>query len=36
MDGVKKIVTAVKSLKWYEIIMCVVMLGISIYYAIQP
>lgn len=36
MDGLKKIWAAVKSLKWYEIIMCVVMLGISIYYAILP
>lgn len=31
-----KIWKAIKSLKWYEIAMCVVMLGISIYYAIQP
>ena len=40
MDIVKtnllKIVTAIKSLKWYEGIMCVVMFGISIYYAIMP
>ncbi len=36
MDGIKKIGKAFKSLKWYEIIMCVIMLGISIYYAIQP
>lgn len=36
MENIKKIITAVKSLKWYEIIMCVVMLGISVYYAIQP
>lgn len=36
MDNVKKIVKAVKSLKWYETIMCIVMIGISIYYAIQP
>lgn len=31
-----KIFKAIKSLKWYEIAMCVVMLAISIYYAIQP
>lgn len=36
MDGLKKIITAVKSLKWYETVMCVIMLGISIYYAIIP
>lgn len=36
MDGLKKIVKAVKSLKWYEAVMCVIMLGISIYYAIKP
>lgn len=36
MDGIKKIGTAIKSLKWYEITMCIIMLGISIYYAIQP
>lgn len=36
MDGLKKIVTAVKSLKWYETIMCLVMIGIAIYYAVQP
>ena len=35
MDGLKKIGRAFLSLKWYEIAMCVVMLGISIYYAIQ-
>ena len=36
MDGLKKIGKAFRSLKWYEIAMCVVMLGISVYYAIQP
>lgn len=36
MDGLRKIGKAFKSLKWYEIIMCSVMLGISVYYAIQP
>lgn len=36
MDGIKKIGRAMASLKWYEIAMCVIMLGISIYYAIQP
>lgn len=36
MDGIKKIGKAFKSLKWYEIVMCVIMLGISIYYAVQP
>lgn len=36
MDGLKKIGRAFMSLKWYETIMCVVMLGISIWFAIQP
>lgn len=36
MDGLKKIGKAFMSLKWYEIIMCITMLGISIYYAVQP
>lgn len=36
MDGLRKIGKAFMSLKWYEILMCVVMLGISIYYAILP
>ena len=36
MDGIKKIITAIKSLKWYEAIMCIVMLCISIWYAIKP
>lgn len=31
-----KIGRAFKSLKWYEIVMCVIMLGISIYYAFEP
>ncbi len=31
-----KIGRAFKSLKWYEIAMCIIMLGISIYYAILP
>ena len=36
MDGIKKIIRAIRSLKWYEAIMCVIMLGISVYYAIKP
>lgn len=36
MDGLRKIGRAFLSLKWYEIVMCIVMLGISIYYAVQP
>jgi nicotinamide mononucleotide transporter len=36
MENLNKIVRAFKSLKWYEVIMCVIMLGISIYYAILP
>ena len=36
MDGLRKIGQAFRSLKWYEIVMCVVMLAISIYYAILP
>ena len=36
MDGLRKIGRAFKSLKWYEILMCIVMLGISIYYAVLP
>ena len=31
-----KIGRAFKSLKWYEIVMCILMLAISIYYAIEP
>lgn len=33
---IKKIGRAFKSLKWYEIVMCIVMLAISIYYAVLP
>lgn len=36
LNLLQKIGKAFKSLKWYEIVMCVIMLGISIYYAIQP
>ena len=40
MEGLKenctKIVTSLKSLKWYETIMCVIMIVISVYYAIKP
>ena len=36
MDGLRKIGRAFLSLKWYEIVMCIAMLGISIYYAVQP
>lgn len=37
MDGlVNKLWESFKSLKWYETLMCVIMLGISIYYAILP
>ncbi len=36
LNPIQKIIKAFKSLKWYEIIMCVVMLGISIYYAVLP
>ena len=31
-----KIGRAFKSLKWYEIVMCIIMFGISVYYAIEP
>lgn len=36
MDGLKKIFSAIKSLKWYETILCVAMIVIAVYYAIQP
>ena len=36
MDGIRRIGKAFKSLKWYELLMCGIMLAISIYYAIQP
>jgi len=36
MGALKKIFLALKSLKWYEIIMCIIMIGISIYFAIKP
>ncbi len=32
----RKIGKAFRSLKWYEIVMCVIMLAISIYYAVLP
>ena len=32
----KKIIDSLKSLKWYETIMCLVMIVISVYYAIKP
>lgn len=32
----KKIGKAIASLKWYEVIMCIAMIGISTYYAILP
>lgn len=34
--NLKKIIDSLKSLRWYETIMCVVMIVISIYYAIKP
>ena len=36
MDGIKKIIRAIESLRWYERLMCVIMLVISVYYAIKP
>lgn len=36
MDSLKKIVKAIKSLTWWETILCIIMIGISIYYAIMP
>ena len=36
MVGLNKIGRAFKSLKWYEIVMCIVMFGIAVYYALQP
>jgi nicotinamide mononucleotide transporter len=36
MDGLRKILRAVKSLKWYETVMCIVMIAISAYYAVMP
>ena len=36
MNPVQKVLAAFKSLKWYEIAMCIIMLGISIYYAVLP
>ena len=36
MDGLKKIGRAFKSLKWYEILMCIIMFVIAVYYAVQP
>ena len=34
MDGMNKIIRAFKSLKWYEVLMCLIMLAIAVYYAI--
>lgn len=31
-----KIISALKTMKWYETLMCVIMIGIAVYYAIQP
>ena len=36
MNLFQKIIKAFKSLEWYEILMCIVMIGISTYYAIKP
>ena len=36
MGAVKKILKAIVSLKWYEIIMCIIMIVISVYFAIHP
>lgn len=36
LNFIQKIGKAFMSLKWYEIVMCIIMLGISIYYAILP
>ena len=36
MDGMNKIIRAFKSLKWYEVLMCLIMLAIAVYYAILP
>ncbi len=36
MDGLKKIGKAFASLKWYEIVMCIIMFVIAVYYAILP
>lgn len=36
MDGLNKIWKSILSLKWYEAVMCVIMLGIAVYYAINP
>ncbi len=36
MEGIKKILRAIKSLRWYERLMCIIMLVISVYYAIKP
>ena len=34
--NVRKIIDSLRSLKWYETIMCIIMIVISIYYAIKP
>lgn len=36
MDSLKKIIKSIKSLKWYELVMCIIMIGISVYYALKP
>ncbi|MBR5975748.1 MAG: nicotinamide mononucleotide transporter [Clostridiales bacterium] len=36
MTALQKIGKAFRSLTWYEILMCLIMLGISIYYAVLP
>lgn len=36
MDGLKKIYKALRSLKWYETLMCIIMFVIAAYYALLP
>lgn len=36
LDGMNKIIRAFKSLKRYEVLICLIMFAISVYYAILP
>ena len=36
MKNLDKVIKSIRSLRWYEALMCIVMIGISIYYALMP
>jgi len=36
MKNLDKVIKSIRSLRWYEALMCIVMIGISTYYALMP